>query len=100
MNLAGAAVHKPNLTSDDLNQFVLATKGVRFLFNKSVEDYCNEVHKEAGRMIRDNRELERLPVRDDRTTIAKRFEERQKWFIDQFDKGIPKQFGPFLQIRG
>jgi hypothetical protein len=71
MRLAAAAVNKPNVTSDDLSQFEIAARGVRFLFNRSLEDYCNELHKEAVRMILDKRNLDRLPVGDERTRIAK-----------------------------
>src|SRR5258708_15047777 len=96
MRLAAAAVHKPNITSDDLSQFEIAARGVRFLFNRSLEDYCNELRQEAVGMILDNRHLERLPVGDERTKTAKLLEQRILWFSDQLDHGIFKRFDPFF----
>lgn len=100
MRLAASAVHKPTITSDDLREFATATRGVRFLFNKSLEEYCDKLRTEAVAILFENRKLEDLPVGDERTTIAKTLEGRLFWFSDQIDTGIPKRFARFMKIRG
>ena len=100
MRMAAVAVHKPNVTSDDLREFEIASKGARFLFDQNLEDYCNKLRTEAIGIVFDNKKLNHLPVGDERTKIAKILEARLLWFNDQLEKEILKRFGPFLRIRG
>lgn len=100
MRLSAAAVHKAILTSEDIREFVGSTVGVRFLFNRGLGDYCDKLRKEALAIMFDTTKLERLPVGDERTGVAKTLQERQLWFSDQLDNGIPKRFAPFLKVRG
>jgi hypothetical protein len=87
MRLAETAVHEPTVTTNDLKEFDNAIRGVRFLFDGSLEDYCNKLRKEAVDILFENRKLEHVPVGDERTSIAKTLEGRLFWFSDQIDTG-------------
>jgi hypothetical protein len=100
MRLAETAVHEPTVTTNDLKEFDNAIRGVRFLFDGSLEDRCNKLRKEAVDILFENRKLEHIPVGDERTSIAKTLEGRLFWFSDQIDTRIPKRFARFLRIRG
>jgi hypothetical protein len=100
LKLASIAVTKGDIPNEARREFVVATRGVQFLFDQEIQDYCDKLAKEAvsvrvGEQMLDSS----LPVGDQRTQTAKAWEEQMKWFTEQMAE-IPKRFGPFLKIRG
>jgi hypothetical protein len=78
--------------------FCSQPKGVEFLFNKELADYCDGLAKEAINVRGGEQMLAVLPVGEHRTKTAEAWAERMMWFTNQLDE-IKKQFGPFLKIR-
>jgi hypothetical protein len=61
MRMAAVAVHKPKVTSDDLREFEIASKGARFLFDQNLEDYCNKLRTEAIGIVFDTKSSTTCP---------------------------------------
>jgi hypothetical protein len=98
--LVSIAVRKGDVPDEARQEFLVATKGVEFLCDQTLQDYCDTLAKEAL-SVRSGKQLvdSDLPVGDQRTKSAVALGERIKWFNDQVDE-IPKRFAPFLKIRG
>jgi hypothetical protein len=99
MKLASIVLEKADIRYEQIRDFSIATKGVQFLFDQKLYDYCSELRKEALAVMAGNKEMEPLAVGEKRTKIAAYLNQRLLWFSDQLDE-IPKRFAPFLKIRG
>jgi hypothetical protein len=47
MILADTVVRKGDISFEETQEFRMATKSVRFLFNQELHDYCDELRKQA-----------------------------------------------------
>jgi hypothetical protein len=99
LKLVSITVQKGDIPDEARREFVIATRGVEFLFDRELQDYCDTLAKEALNVRRGERMLETLPVGEQRTRTAEAWPDRMKWFTEQMEE-IPKRFGPFLKIRG
>jgi hypothetical protein len=99
MKLVSIAVRKGDVPDEARHEFLVATKGVEFLFDRELQDYCDTLAKEALSVRVGQQEMDSLPVGNQRAASAVALGDRLKWFNDQVDE-IPKRFGPFLRIRG
>jgi hypothetical protein len=99
MKLVSIAVTKGDIPDEARREFVIATKGVEFLFDRDLQDYCDTLAKEALNVRVGEHILGYSPVGDQRTKTAEAWAGRMKWFTEQIDE-IPKRFAPFLRIRG
>jgi hypothetical protein len=101
MKLVSIAVKKGDVPDEARQEFLVATKGVQFLCDQKLQDYCDTLAKEAlsvrvGKQLLDS---DSLPVGTRRTQSAVALGDRIKWFSDQVDE-IPRRFASFLKIRG
>jgi hypothetical protein len=78
---------------------VTATRGVEFLFNRHLQDYCDKLAREALNVRLGERRLETLPSGELRSKTAEAWPARMQWFYEHMEE-VPKQFAPFLQVRG
>jgi hypothetical protein len=99
MNLVSIAVTKGDVPDEARREFLIATKGVEFLFNQEVADYCEALAKESVNVRVGEMMLETLPLGERRTKSAEAWADRMVWFTNQLDE-IKKRFGPFLKIEG
>jgi len=99
MKMVSIAVQKGDVPDEARREFLIATKGVQFLCDQKLQDYCDTLAKEALSVRVGQQEMDSLPVGPQRAKSAVALGERIKWFSDQVDE-IPKRFGEFLQIRG
>jgi hypothetical protein len=99
MKLAVALGKQGICTQEEFDEFVIATKGVRFLFNQKLEDYCETLRKRAIAVITANQNLDALPTHEERAKSGEYLDQRRSWFNDQLDE-IPKRFKRFLKTRG
>jgi hypothetical protein len=99
LKLASSAVNKGDIPDEVRREFVTATRGVEFLFNRHLQAYCDKLAKEALDVRLGERRLETLPVGEQRTSVSQAWERRMQWFTEQMEE-IPKRFGPFLKTRG
>ena len=104
MKLVWIAGRKGDISDRELTEFSVATKGVQFLFDRKVQDYCDKLAEEAIRLHLAY-ELQNLPVEVAPVNSAEHkkhieaWEKRVEWFNEQVGE-IPKLFGPFLRVRG
>jgi hypothetical protein len=104
MKFVWVAGPKGDVSDKERMEFSVATKGVQFLFNQKLQDYCDKLASEAI-SLHLGYKLKDLPAGDDPVNSAeqqKRIEawaERAQWFNEQVGE-IPKLFGPFLRVRG
>ena len=99
LKLVSIAVSKGDVPDEVRREFVTATRGVEFLFNRHLQDYCDKLAREALDVRLGERRLETLPEGEPRTKVSQAWQGRMQWFTEQMEE-IPKQFGPFLKIRG
>lgn len=99
LKLVSIAVQKGDVPDEARRGFVIATRGVQFLFDQKLQDYCGTLAKEAINVRFGEKMMDVLPVGNQRRQTAEAWEERMKWFTKQMDE-IPKRFAPFLRIRG
>jgi hypothetical protein len=99
MRLAIAIGRKGICTDEHLREYAVATKGVLFLFNQEMEDYCRKLYNEAISVQVGKEKMEALPPGDERRKSAEAWGGRMKWFNEQVDE-MPKRFAPFLKIHG
>jgi hypothetical protein len=104
MKLASIAVQKGDVSDEARREFLIATRGVKFLFNQKLQSYCDTLAKEAV-SLHVGQQLINLPAGDERANSAEHkksidaWGERVQWFNQQVDE-IPRMFGPFLRVRG
>jgi hypothetical protein len=100
MKLAEIISIRGNLTFEEVYEFGFATRGVQFLFNQELQDYChNELYKEALAIRTGKQKIDSLTEGEERDHSTILLQDRIAWFNDQ-RKEIPKRFAPFLKIRG
>jgi hypothetical protein len=100
MRLAEIVITKGDISLEEVHRFAFATKGVEFLFNRELQDYCDDqLHKEALAVHMGKRKIDSLPEGDERDKSTVLWQDRIVWFSDQ-RKEIQKRFAPFLKIWG
>jgi hypothetical protein len=99
MRLVSIAVQKGDIPDEARQEFLLATKGVEFLFNKKLQEYCNKLANEALYVIIGKEKMKSLPPGDEFAKSTEAWSDRMKWFNHQVEE-IPRLFAPFLKVRG
>ena len=99
MRLAIAIARKGICTDEQLREYAIASKGVRFLFDQQMEDYCRKLYNEAIAVQVGKEKMEGLPPDNERVTSSEAWNKRVRWFNEQVDE-MPIRFAPFLRIRG
>jgi hypothetical protein len=99
MKLVWIAVTKGNVPDEARREFMVATKGVQFLFDQELQDHCDALAAEALNVRVGSEKIESLPVGEERAKSEGARADRITWFNDQVDE-IPKRFAPFLKIHG
>jgi len=97
--LAIAIARKGICTDEQLREYAIASKGVRFLFDQQMEDYCRKLYNEAIAVQVGKEKMEGLPPDNERVTSSEAWNKRVRWFNEQVDE-MPIRFAPFLRIRG
>jgi hypothetical protein len=104
MKFVSIAAQKGDVSEEARQEFLIATRGVEFLFDRKIQDYCDKLINEAvnlhhGFKLKD---LPRSGAPEQDAKHIKRIEtwsERAQWFNEQVEE-VPKRFGPFLRVRG
>jgi hypothetical protein len=99
MRLTEIVVSKENITLEEVQEFAFATKGVQFLFNRKLKDYCENLYKEAFAVHKGKLRIDSLAEGEERDEITAIWQQQRVWFNDQ-RKEIPKRFARFLKVRG
>jgi hypothetical protein len=100
MRLTEIISSRGNISLEEVREVAFATKSVRFLFNKKLQDYCDkELYTEALAVHMGKQKIESLAEGEQRDESTGILQDRIVWFIDQRNE-IPKRFAPFLRIRG
>jgi len=100
MRLVELAVTKGEIPFEDVQKFAFATRGMEFLFNRELQDYCdNQLRKEALAVFAGQQKINALAEGEERDTSTGLLMDRLVWFMDQRIE-VQKRFAPFLKIRG
>lgn len=100
MRLVEHAVTKGEIPFEEVQKFAFETKGMEFLFNRELQDYCdNQLRKEALAVFAGQQKINALAEGKERDTSTGLLMDRLVWFNDQQSE-VQKRFAPFLQIRG
>jgi hypothetical protein len=100
MRLVELAVTKGEIPFEEVQKFAFATKGMEFLFNRELQDYCdNQLRKEALAVFAGKQKIDALTEGEERDTSTGLLMDRLLWFNDQRSE-VQKRFAPFLKIRG
>lgn len=100
MKLAGIIISKGNISREEVREFAIASRSVRFLFDQKLQDYCDELHDTALIVWAGKQKIDGSPLGDERATSSELLTERIVWFNEQLSNEIPKRFTPFLRILG
>ena len=101
MRLAQIAVAKADVPDEERQRCAIATKGALFLFDADIQNYCDNLIKEAltlqaAKMIIDTKQG---AGSEQYERTLKVHSEGVKWFSEQIDE-IPKRFAKFLKLEG
>ncbi len=99
MRLVEIVVTKKNITLEEVQEFLFATKSVQFLFDQELQDYCKKLYQEAYCVWEGKQKIDAPAEGEERDKSMGLWQDRIVWFNDQ-RKEIPKRFDPFLRIRG
>src|SRR5260221_1527384 len=81
MKLASIAVAKGDIPDEARREFVIATKGVEFLFDQKLQDYCDTLAKEALSVRAGQQDMDSLPLGNQPAKSAVALGERIKWMV-------------------
>lgn len=82
---------------ETLKEFRTSTAEAKFLFDKNVTDYLQQVQAKAWELFCITQELNQLPEGPKRERIATKKVELVDWFIDESQTGTT-EFDKFLQV--
>ena len=82
---------------ETLNEFNKSTAEAKFLFDKNISDYLQEINAKAFKLFTITNELNPLPAGPERERIATKKVELVDWFIHESQTGTTK-FDKFLQV--
>jgi hypothetical protein len=98
MSFAAKVSSSGSLQAEWTHDFQLKTRGARFLLNKELADYLDEILMKAADLHATMRFLESPTMPESkREALANKWTGLQRWFNDQF-KAIPDKFAPFLSV--
>jgi hypothetical protein len=100
MKLAGIIFSKGTISREEVQEFAMASRNVRFLFNQRLQDYCDELHEAALIIWAGKQKPDEWPVNEEGAANSEVLTERVLWFNEQLNNEIPKRFTPFLRIVG
>jgi hypothetical protein len=88
---------RADIPGEDLWEFAVAIRGARFLFDQSVQDYCDEASAVRFEKVLIDSPLGR--TQDEHKQSVKAQSDRLVWFTEQAAE-IERRFAPFLQTIG
>jgi hypothetical protein len=86
------------ISGDQLNRFKEAMEKATFLFDDNLADWMREVHDRMIEVSQAEKEIERLPVGEERTKLNEITTEKLKWLGHQRDIAMQK-FRPFMTFK-
>jgi hypothetical protein len=99
MRMVFIATSKADITHEQRIECTNETKGVEFLFNKDIDDYCRLLHGQAvefhvqSNLMRQGQDSES----DEAKWRQNDHLERVQWWFEQ-EKELPRRFAPFLRL--
>ena len=93
----GKARTNGKVSQDDEYNFMVATRGCKFLFGDDIKSLVEETFKKAGYLNALEEELKSLTAQEDRKRNVANQRETKDWFESQI-KGIENRFKKFLQL--
>lgn len=84
---------------DRVRDFILRTRGARFMINLEISDYLDELRRKAMELLLVKRTLEGppMPTDEQRARLADKWGEIHQWFQEQPDV-LPVKFTPYLSV--
>lgn len=81
---------------DRVREFLLQTRGARFMVSQDMGDYLNELRRKAMELQLVKQQLQGPPIPSDeqRARLADKWGEIQQWFQNQLDV-LPEKFTPY-----
>lgn len=99
MNFAASIIANGRLKSAPYDQFMVHSRGARFLLSKEMADYLDQLTTNAGKLHGVLHSLERPTITDEqREKYGDHVTEITEWFQQQLEV-IPEKFGPFLSVK-
>lgn len=100
--LAARIARNGTATRDDLMAFVEKAYGSSFIFDRKIEEYCQELFGKGGELsialgVTQQATASFTPQNYER--YAQKVGELLTWFSEQSRDGIERRFEPFLRIR-
>jgi hypothetical protein len=96
--LIALAMRNGTVTQEEWKKFARDTKGVAFLFDKKIDDYCREIYNHAVDVGVSHYVIETAPSSPNYKPCVDKWSDGMKWFTEQ-DKVAEKLFKPYLQVR-
>ncbi len=89
-----------NKDGDKYYNFVIKVDNSKFLFEQDIIDYTQEIKNKINRLKLINFKLdkERIPVGEERTTLAYENSEILGWFFAELHGNLHKKFNNYLNI--
>ncbi len=99
MNFAASMIANGDLTIGPYDEFLVKSRGARFLLSKEIADYLDELGANAIK-LRGALHASKAPsIKDEQwAKYEDRITEITKWFQQQLEV-IPERFGPFLSVK-
>jgi hypothetical protein len=80
MRLAIAVARKGICSDEGLREYASASRGVLFLFDQNMEDYCRKLYNEAQAVQTGKEKMEALPPGEERAKSSDLWNTRVQWF--------------------
>ncbi|WP_031359287.1 hypothetical protein [Caballeronia sordidicola] len=99
MNFATSIIADGKLTSASYEEFLAQTRGARFLLNKEMADYLEQLNTNAVKLNGVLHSQERPSITEEQwAKYGDRITEITTWFQQQLEV-IPERLGPFLSVK-
>jgi cell division septum initiation protein DivIVA len=101
MTMAAIAAQKGDITREEQQICSVATKGAEFLFNKEIDNYCQQLLGEAVTIGVQKYRIDQIKKSgtEQEPQAEVRHNECRIWFNQQFNE-MPKRFAEFLKVEG
>ncbi|MCA8304173.1 hypothetical protein LGN24_22050 [Burkholderia seminalis] len=98
MTFVALVCTKGDASMEEMNNFLAKTRGTRFLLNKEIAEYLDEIYRNAGQLHSVTMSMHGLTLSDEmREKFSDKWLELNEWFRQQLDV-IPQKFTPFLSV--
>ncbi len=99
MQLTRRIVQTGTATQEELYEFTEKTRGASFLFDDTIQAYCDELRGKAIDVATTHEALKNQSSVPHHADRAKSLGEWLKWFHREHENGIKPRFDRFLRIR-